>query len=826
MKIRQLLLVLFLFSISSLTFGQRDFTDAADKDFQDQKYAVAIDKYKKAYSKVRDRDERNRIRFQMGECYRLMNEPRRALVYYRGLYRTDYFKKEPIGLLHYADMLRADQNYDEAIGIYSEYIKLRPNDPRGPDGLKSCQMQKEWYGNPTNHIITNIRELNSREDDFAPTYGSEQYNVLIFTSNREAATGKETDDWTGKKFTDLFVSRMDRKGSWSTPNLLESDGVINTATNEGIATMNSSFTTLYFTRCGNERNKYSGCHIYKSRRTGRSYSEPELVNLGGDSTSAIGHPTVSYDELIIIFAADFPNGYGGKDLWYATRKSTSEEFGMAKNMGPVINSPGDELFPFLRSDTVLYFSSNGHIGLGMLDIYKSTYSDGEWGPPVNLGYPINTSDDDYGIVFNQLEEEEGFFTSNRKVYENQRSRGGDDLYHFVVPPLVFTLSGTVKDDRTFQFLQGAEVRMVGSDGTSISTFTNPLGRYEFSKDQFRPKTTYELMVSKENYFSTTGSETTVGVLKSRDFVLNFELMPIPKKPVVLPEILYDLAKWDLLPQYQDSLQGLIKTLDENPRMVVELAAHTDSRDTDERNDILSQRRAQSVVDYLILRGIDPERVVAKGYGERVPRELNRAHYLNNKLVLDSGMVLTETFINKLPTNEIREYAHQLNRRTEFTVLRNDFVPKERLDTVYSPLAATVSIIIDPRAEQHSVALLKDEQGRFGVKCEVNGSPINVFIDPKLRDPAISLKEALKLLRSGAIGRDDFAGDPVEILANSSIADKAMFLIEEMKIERNYITMIEVMVNHKLEDGFYLDEATFSMVGKYRIDAENNLMIFE
>jgi outer membrane protein OmpA-like peptidoglycan-associated protein len=425
-----------------------------------------------------------------------------------------------------------------------------------------------------------------------------------------------------------------------------------------------------------------------------------------------------------------------------------------------------------------------------------------------------------------LEEEEGFFTSSRKVYENQRSRGGDDLFHFVVPPLVFTLSGIVKDDRTLQFLEGATISMVGSDGTSISTATNSLGRYEFTKEQFRPRTSYELTVSKENYFSTTGSETTVGVQKSRDYVLNFELMPIPKKPVVLPEILYDLAKWDLLPQYQDSLQGLIKTLDENPRMVVELAAHTDSRDSDERNDILSQRRAQSVVDYLIMRGIDPERLVAKGYGERVPRELNRDFYLNNQLVLDSGIVLTENYINNLATNDIREFAHQLNRRTEFSVLRNDFIPKERLDTVYSPLATTVNIIIDPRAEIQSVPLLKDSEGRFGVTCEINGNPMTVFIDPKLREPVISLQDALKLLRSGAISRDDFAGDPIEVLANSSISDKAMFLIEEMKIERNYITMIEVMVSHSLEKGFYIDEATFSLVGKYRIDEENNRMIFE
>ena len=216
------------------------------------------------------------------------------------------------------------------------------------------------------------------------------------------------------------------------------------------------------------------------------------------------------------------------------------------------------------------------------------------------------------MIFNTDAEEEGYFCSNRKMYDNLRSKGGDDIWHFVIPPLVFTLSGVIKDDRTLQYIENSEVRLVGSDGSSITTKSNSLGRYEFIKDQFRPKTTYYLSISKDGYFSASGSETTVGVTKSKDFVLDFVLKPIPKKPIVLPEILYDLAKWDLKPQYQDSLQGLIKTLDENPKLVVELASHTDSRDSDERNDILSQKRAQSVVDYLILRGIDPERLVAKG----------------------------------------------------------------------------------------------------------------------------------------------------------------------------------------------------------------------
>jgi len=437
---------------------------------------------------------------------------------------------------------------------------------------------------------------------------------------------------------------------------------------------------------------------------------------------------------------------------------------------------------------------------------------------------MNSYADDFAIIFNPNAEEEGFFCSNRKEIDNVRSKGGDDIWYFIVPPLEFTLSGVVKDDRTLQYIQDAEVRMVGSDGTSIVIKTNLIGRYEFGKNQFLPKTTYDLLVSKENYFSANGSETTVGVERSKDFVHDFILVPIPKKPIVLPEILYDLAKWDLKPQYQDSLQGLIKTLDENPTLVIELASHTDIRDTEERNDILSQKRAQSVVDYLILRGIDPDRLVAKGYGERVNREIVRNYYMNQVLVLDSGTVLTEEYINSLPTTEIKEFAHQLNRRTEFTVVRNDFVPKQKIADVTIP--KKIDIIVNPDEELNSVPLKVDKEGRYGVRCEVNGYSIDVYIDPRLSKPVISLEDALNLLRDGAIGKDDFAGDPNEVLANSSIIDKAVFLVEELKIEKNYITMIEVTVMYKLEKGFYLDEATFSLIGDYKIDEENKKMIFE
>jgi peptidoglycan-associated lipoprotein len=805
-------------------YAQRGLTESADKDFEDFKYATAVDKYKKAYSKAKDKDEKNRIRFQMAECYRLMGDPKRAEPTYKSLVRNDYYKKEPIVLLHYANTLKINQNYDEAMPQYELYIKLKPNDPRGADGLQSCKVQKELVEHPTNHQLKNYKQINSRADDFSPCFESDNFNSLIFVSNREGATGKENDEGTGSSFTDLFLTRMDKKGDWSTPNLLESEEKINTATNEGSPMMNSSFTTLYFARCGNEKAKKLGCHIYKSKKTGRNYSDPEIIDLGGDSTSRILHPTLSDDELTIFFTADFPNGQGGTDIYYATRERSSEDFGRPKNMGPVINTTGNEGFPFLRSDTVLYFASDGHIGMGGLDIFKTTKTGKEWGVPVNLGFPLNSNADDFAIIFKTNAEEEGYFCSNRKEFELERGKGGDDIWYFIVPPVEFTLSGIVKDDRTLQFIEGALVRMVGSDGSAIEKSTNSIGRYEFSKDQFRPRTTYELTVTKDQYFSATGTVTTVGVERSRNFERDFLLVPIPKKPIVLPEILYDLAKWDLKPQYQDSLQGLIKTLDDNPTIVVELASHTDARDTDERNDILSQKRAQSVVDYLILRGIDPDRLVAKGYGERVPRELDHNYYLNGVLVLDSGVVLTEAYINGLPNTEKKEFAHQLNRRTEFSVLNNDFVPKQKLDTVYVP--KQIDIVVNPVKEVKKIQLLKDKEGRFGVKCEVNGYPIDVYVDKKINRPMISLQNALNLLRDGAISKDDFAGEANKVLANSSIADLAVFLVEELKVDKNYITMFEVTVNYKIPVGFYLDEATFSLLGKYKIDEENKQIIFE
>ncbi len=585
-----------------------------------------------------------------------------------------------------------------------------------------------------------MKKINSRESDFAPAFTTENYNEIVFTSSREGATGKETDRWTDQNFTDLFVSKMDRLGEWSAPVLFDDTENINTKANEGSATLNSKFNTVYFTRCPNTPQQESGCQVYKSQRTGRRWGKAEMVDIKGvDTMSTIGQPTVSKGELIIYFSSDRKGSFGGKDIWVAFRDSKAEGFGRPMNLGEVVNTPGDEMFPFLRNDTTLYFASDGHGGMGGLDIFVTTIDTaGNWGEPQNLKYPMNSIMDDFGICWHP-EEEYGYLSSNRKG-----TRGKEDIWYFIEPPLEFTLSGIVKDDRTLMFIEGALVNLVGSNGLSVTTRTNENGYYSFGSSQIAPNTTFEITVTKQNYFNSKGNITTVGVEFSKDFEKDFVLTPIPSEPIVLPEILYDLAKWNLKPQYQDSLQGLIQTLRDNPNLVIELAAHTDTRDSEERNDILSQRRAQSVVDYLIIRGIDPQRLVAKGYGEHVPRTLKK-DIVRDGFLFTKGTTLDDDFINSLATTREKEAAHQLNRRTEFRVLRKDYIPSsDNLDL------AEVNILINP---DDKAAIFKEEPktGIYITTCIVNGYNEEFAYD-KNSPAMISLDKAMDLLRWGAISK--------------------------------------------------------------------------
>ncbi len=816
MKIRSLLITLFVLIVFASGIAQNRAWKAADDAYNNMQYNLALTKYKKALSKARLKPDKEKISFQMAECYRLINNTKKTEAAYKRISKTNYAEKNPLVFLYLAQAMKSNEKYEEAKAFFDKYTEQVPEDPRGPNGSESCKLAQEWIDNPTKYKVTNGKALNSKASDFSAAYADKLFNTVIFTSTRDAATGKTLDNWTGQSFSDLFIAKLDPKGQWSTPVLLETGGLINTESNEGNPALNSKFNQLYFTRCGNEKGTLQGCQIMVSRRAGRNWGEPKALSLGGDSTTVFGNPSISPDELILFFSSNLPGGQGGKDIWYATRKTANDAFGKAKNLGPLVNTPGDEMFPYMRNDTTLYFSSNGHPGMGGLDIFRTTFSNGVWNKPLNLQYPMNSAGDDFSIVFNP-EEDKGFFSSNRKG-----GRGSDDIYSFVNPPILFTLQGIVKDDNTLQPIQAAVIKLVGSDGTSIEAKTDAKGFYSFSKTQIKPRTSYELVCNKTNYFNKKAKETTVGLESSKDFTIDFRLQPIPDKPVVLPDILYDLAKWDLKPQYQDSLQGLIKTLDENETIIVELASHTDSRGSDESNDVLSQKRAESVVNYLIERGIDPDRLVAKGYGERVPRKLAK-DVNKDGFTFKAGAVLTTPYIDSLATKPMQEAAHALNRRTEFRILSKDFVPKTKNKAIESQ-AQKVTIQINP--EDNLVHYVENQDKSYTLSAVVNGVTLELTLSDESSGLSFSTEQALKLLKAGAIGKTDFAGDAEKILANSTIIDNAAFNVAEIGIANKSAFDLEATVLQKQKAGVLMSQAVLKKFGKFTIDKDKKQIIFQ
>lgn len=792
---------------------------AADDLYNRHQYYVAIDKYRKAYLKIKNnRKEKNRINYRLADCYRLTENYRRAEMTYKRLIRAGWDKKYPEILLHLADMQKINGHYDEALQNYQAYSEKVPDDPRGRLGAKTIPLIQKWIENPSKYEITNVKKINSRDADFAPAFLSNNYNELVFTSTREIANKKNKgiDKWTGQHFSNLFVSRQDRNGEWSTPKPIDASGNINTKANEGAAQTDSQFKNLYFTRCKRTPNVASECQLFVSRRIGRSWGEARPVKINTvDTTQTIGQPTLSPDGLMLIFSSDRKGGQGGKDLWAAIRKSKNAAFSRPVNLGKIINTKGNEMFPFLHGDTALYFSSDGHGGMGGLDIFVSKIdSSGSWGKPQNLKYPINSPFDDFGIVLHPTKNF-GYLSSNRKG-----GRGKEDIYYFIQPPLEFSLSGTVTNERTLFAISNIQIKLIGSDGSSVSTRTNNKGFYSFGKSQIKPQTDYEIKVSKEGYFNATGKISTKGIELGKDFKKDFVLKPISSEPIVLPDILYDLGKWDLKPQYQDSLQGLVQTLRENPNLVIELASHTDSRDTEERNDILSQKRARSVVDYLIMRGIDAARLVPKGYGERVPRTLKK-DIIKDGFLFKKGTTLDDNYINSLSSKAEKEAAYSLNRRSEFRVLRKNYVPKS---LVMATADTNIRIAINP---QENAAVYHPDKisGLYVTGCVINGYHEEFTYDKK-QFGIISLKKAMEMLQNGVISKDDFAGNPEEILKNNTIANRAVINLMNVRIANKTVQNIQIMVDYQLNRGLVFGDRILSKFGKYHFNTQKKLLILD
>lgn len=651
----RLITLLIILSLSTSAFAQKRKTQKAYDAWEAGEYYEAIDLFKDAYSKTRDRAEKAELSFMVAESYRMSNNPKSSEQWYKKISGKDYAR--PDATFFYAESLRKNGKYEDAIEEYKNYKVMVPADFRSDLGVRSCELAIEWIESPEPYVVIENKDLNSRKSDFGAAYARDDFGMVFLTSSRDEATGKSDNGATGQNFTDIFESRLDKKGKWSTPVPVEG---INTEYEEGTPSFTEDYREVFFTRCTVGKRENRGCEIYSSSLSGDGWSEPKKLELLADSLVA-AHPAVSPDGLELYFVSDMEDGYGGKDIYVVRRESSSSEWTKPQNLGADINTKSDELFPYIRGNGSLYFASDGHIGMGGLDIYRAEpQSNGGWIVD-NMHYPINTFADDFAIVF-MGESEKGLFSSTRK------GRSNDELYNFELPPLKFSVKGLVKDENSGEAISAASVQLIASDGSTVRAESSGGGEFRFMLKQ---DVDYIFLASKQGYLNGKEKETTRGQDKSREFLTTIVMTSIDK-PIDLPNILYDFGKWDLRPESMVSLDKLVETLNDNPNITIELMSHTDSRDTETYNIELSQLRAQSVVDYLIRKEISADRLSARGYGESSPKVVDQGiSGIYTFLKIES--ILSESFINNLADDQQREIAHQINRRTEFRVLRTDYV---------------------------------------------------------------------------------------------------------------------------------------------------------
>jgi peptidoglycan-associated lipoprotein len=667
---------LLLITTSGILSAQNKKVVAADRLFNNKEYYEALNAYKKALEGVKGKALKAELTYKQALCFMMTNDPKKAEVWFGKAIKAKY--QNPEATLYLAEMMRINGKYDEALAEYEKYVKLKPDDARGSLGVESCKLAVNWKGSPTKHQVSNVQPLNSKYDDFSPIFSRKNFNEVIFTSSREGAIGNGQDGWTGEAFSDLYEAKVDKNGKWSTPMGFKEP--LNSKFNDGSATLNEKYTTMFYTRCEYDKNKIKGCQIFTTKKKGNSWDEPVLVPFA-DDTFTVGHPWISDDEMTLFFASDMPGGLGGRDIWMSKMDKKGKKWGNPVNLGPQINTQGDELYPTLRDDSTLYFASNGLVGMGGLDMFEAKFKGGKWTGVANLKHPLNSSADDFGIVF-RGKQERGYFSSCR-----EGGKGGADIYEFTVPPVLFTLGGIVYDFESKAPVVGAKVVMVDQEGMTFETTTDKMGSYYYDNTKFKEDNTYQISVTAENYFGDKGTETTKGETSGSDHKKDFFIKPVPKdKPVRLPEILYALNSAELRPESKDSLNGLITTLRDNPQITIELMSHTDSRGSSKSNIELSQRRAQSVVNYLIEQKIDPARLGAKGMGET--KLLNKCK---------DGVTCTEE-------------EHQRNRRTEFKITSFTFVPKEGSPEFVAPKIETVD-------EDEAVETDVQEQQRENIKIE-------------------------------------------------------------------------------------------------------------
>lgn len=625
----------------------------ADAQMARGEYFDASKTYRKIYNKLTKREERplrGEVAFKMANAHRMLSQWERASAAYQNSIRYGY--PDSLAQLYLAQMLHAEGKYPQAIRAYEEYLMQQPSSVVALNGIAGAREAQRLKENRTRYVVKNAKLFNSRRADFAPMLCDD---VLYFTTTNEKVTGDNRSEITGMKKSDIWMARKNERGQWQMPEPVE--GELNSNMDEGIVSFSPDGNTMYLTVARRSPTSNTSVEIYTSQRSDAQWSKPVKFDITNDTISAFGHPAVSPSGEYLYFSSDMP-GKGGKDLW---RINLTDRAGSLEPLGDEINTPGNEEFPYLLTDSIMYFSSDGHPGLGGLDIFKAVLQpSGKW-IVTNMGIPVNSSADDFGITFAKSDIEEGYFSSNRGD-----GRGYDHIYSFELPDLKITLSGYVTD-LDEEPISGAVIRVVGNDGSNQRTTSRNDGYFSFPLQR---GVSYAMMAGAKGYLNARQEFATDTTEVDAEYGVDFMLASL-SKPNIVENIFYDFDRATLRPESKEALDGLAQMLRDNPNITIEMASHTDRVGTEEYNLDLSHRRAKSVIDYLIEAGISPDRLQYQGYGKSRPKTVTK-RVARLYPQFKEGDVLTEEFILALENEADREAADQINRRTEFSVLSVDY----------------------------------------------------------------------------------------------------------------------------------------------------------
>lgn len=627
----------------------------ADEKYERGEYYAAAETYRKIYNKLRrkeDRYQRGEVAFMLGECYRHLSQSARAAAAYQNATRYEW--EDSLIPFYLAQAQQMEGQYSLAEKNYRHYLDTAPSNWQAKEGMRGCQQAPKWREQNTRYTVKNARIFNSRRADFCPMFLDSKNDVLYFTSSRDKATGTVKSEITGAKNCDVFFSKKDDKGKWSNPELVEGD--LNTEFDEGITAFTPDGQTMYFAKALRKTDSGTSVEIYKASRSEAKWSGASKFEITADTLSAYDDPAVSKDGKWLYFSSDMPGGQGGKDLW---RVMISDGHGTLENLGEQINTPGDERFPYVRDDSTLYFSSNGHAGFGGLDLFRARLQpSGRWFVE-NMGSPMNSSGDDFGITF-ESEGEKGFFSSNRKD-----ARGYDHIFSFEKPDLKVWISGYVLD-KDEEPVPNALIRIVGNDGSNQKAVAKPDGSFRFDLQR---GVSYVMLAGANGYLNGKQQFTSDMEEEDAEYGVDFILAAMTK-PQVIENIFYDYNKATLRPESKAALDSMVLVLNDNPYITIEMGSHTDRVGSDDYNNKLSERRAKSVVDYLIENGVDSARLQYRGYGKTVPKVVTK-RIARLYPQFNEGDTLNEPFVMALSKEDLAA-ADQINRRTEFQVLTTNY----------------------------------------------------------------------------------------------------------------------------------------------------------